>query len=264
MVHVIDGTYAPARGDVVLAVPGLRPADGAVALRLARANPPDLILTDVSPIGPVLIMGAGSIGCYLGGRLALAGHDVHFVGRPRVLDQLRTHGLTITESDGSVATLSPDMLSLHEDVPAGLGIALVLMCVKSSATPRAATALARVLPTGTLVMCMQNGLHNAEVARSVGEPVPAPGETRLGAPGQRDQLYRISYDGSIMEETRYIVMGGATEPVASSMEQLFVPGWALDEALVAAERELLAPLSAGDLEPLGATLRLLLARVVSS
>ena len=127
----------------------------------------DLIITDVSPIGPVLIMGAGSIGCYLGGRLALAGHDVHFVGRPRVLDELRVHGLTITEPDGTTGTVSPDLLSLHEEVPAGLGISLVLMCVKSSATPNAATALARALPIGTLVMCMQNGLHNAEVARSV-------------------------------------------------------------------------------------------------
>jgi 2-dehydropantoate 2-reductase len=127
----------------------------------------DLILTDVSPIGPVLIMGAGSIGCYLGGRLALTGHDVHFVGRPRVLDQLRAHGLTVTEPDGTTATLPADMLSLHEDVPSGLGISLVLLCVKSSATPAAATALARALPIGTLVLCMQNGLHNAEVARSV-------------------------------------------------------------------------------------------------
>jgi proteasome alpha subunit len=74
----------------------------------------------------------------------------------------------------------------------------------------------------------------AEVARSVGEPVPAPGETRLGAPGQRDQLYRISYDGSIMEETRYVVMGGATEPVAAAMETLFVRGWNLATALAAA------------------------------
>lgn len=74
----------------------------------------------------------------------------------------------------------------------------------------------------------------AEVARSVGEPVPAPGETRLGAPGQRDQLYRISYDGSIMEETRYIVMGGATEPVAAAMETHFVRGFDLAAALTAA------------------------------
>jgi len=74
----------------------------------------------------------------------------------------------------------------------------------------------------------------AEVARSVGEPVLAPGETRLGAPGQKDQLYRISYDGSITEETRYIVMGGATEPVSTSMETLFVHGWDLATALAAA------------------------------
>jgi 2-dehydropantoate 2-reductase len=127
----------------------------------------DLILTDVSPIGSVLVMGAGSVGCYLGGRLALAGHDVHFVGRPRVLDELRANGLTVTEPDGQSATLDAASLSLHEEVPSGLGISLVLMCVKSSATPAAATALARALPIGTLVLCMQNGLHNAEVARSV-------------------------------------------------------------------------------------------------
>ena len=112
-------------------------------------------------------MGAGSIGCYLGGRLALAGHDGPVVGRPRVLEDLRTHGLTITEPDGRTGTLAADTLSLHETVPSGLGIALVLLCVKSSATPKAAMALARALPIGTLVVCMQNGLHNAEVARSV-------------------------------------------------------------------------------------------------
>jgi 2-dehydropantoate 2-reductase len=127
----------------------------------------DLILTDVSPIGSVLVMGAGSVGCYLGGRLALAGHDVHFVGRPRVLDGLRELGLTITEPDGSSDTLDAGSLSLHEEVPSGLGISLVLLCVKSSATPSAATALARALPIGTLVLCMQNGLRNAEAARAV-------------------------------------------------------------------------------------------------
>ena len=33
----------------------------------------------------ILIMGAGSVGSYLGGCLAAAGLEVHFVGRPRVL-----------------------------------------------------------------------------------------------------------------------------------------------------------------------------------
>jgi len=128
----------------------------------------EMLLTDVSPIGSILIMGAGAVGCYLGGRLALAGNDVHFVGRPRVLDALRTRGLTVCEPDGSSATLPPQSLSLHEHVPSGLGISLVLLCVKSRATAAAAQELQAALPVGTLVVSMQNGLHNAEVARSVG------------------------------------------------------------------------------------------------
>ncbi|MFX6201765.1 2-dehydropantoate 2-reductase N-terminal domain-containing protein, partial [Acinetobacter baumannii] len=43
----------------------------------------------------ICIVGAGSIGCYLGGRLLAAGADVTLVGRARIGDELRTHGLTL-------------------------------------------------------------------------------------------------------------------------------------------------------------------------
>ncbi|MDE2277369.1 MAG: 2-dehydropantoate 2-reductase, partial [Burkholderiales bacterium] len=46
--------------------------------------------------GPVLVMGAGSVGCFIGGRLQAAGAQVRFVGRPRVLDGLRAQGLALT------------------------------------------------------------------------------------------------------------------------------------------------------------------------
>lgn len=42
------------------------------------------------------IYGAGAIGCYLGGRLLAAGCDVTFVGRARMADELRAHGLTLS------------------------------------------------------------------------------------------------------------------------------------------------------------------------
>jgi proteasome alpha subunit len=48
-----------------------------------------------------------------------------------------------------------------------------------------------------------------------------------------DQLYRISYDGSIVDESRYVVMGGSTEPIAASLDESFVPGWSLAAALTA-------------------------------
>src|SRR5580765_3461908 len=59
---------------------------------------------------------------------------------------------------------------------------------------------------------------------------------RANAPVPRDQLYRISYDGSIVDETltRYVVMGGATEPVVSALEPSYSEGWDLQTALRAA------------------------------
>jgi 2-dehydropantoate 2-reductase len=112
--------------------------------------------------GPVAIMGAGSVGCYLGGRLQAAGAEVHYIGRPRMLAALREHGLTVTDRDGGRVELAPAALKLHESPPAGA--ALVLLCVKSGATAEAAAQLAAVLPPGTPVVSMQNGVANAEVA----------------------------------------------------------------------------------------------------
>ncbi|MFO1287890.1 MAG: Mpo1-like protein [Rubrivivax sp.] len=48
-----------------------------------------------------LVMGAGAIGCWVGGRLKAAGAEVRdFVGRPAVLEELRVLGLTLTDLDG--------------------------------------------------------------------------------------------------------------------------------------------------------------------
>jgi 2-dehydropantoate 2-reductase len=120
--------------------------------------------------GPVLIMGAGSVGCYIGGCLQAAGVEVDFVGRPRVIEALRSHGLRVSDLDGADHRLAPHALRLHERVPAGLEPALVLLCVKSPATADAAAELADQLPFNTLVVSMQNGLRNAEQAK-----VAAPG-----------------------------------------------------------------------------------------
>ncbi len=67
-----------------------------------------------------------------------------------------------------------------------------------------------------------------EVELCVAEVAP-PGRSRPA-----DQLYRIAYDGSIIDETRYVVMGGTTEPVAGALEQSFRAGWDLQTALRAA------------------------------
>ena len=118
------------------------------------------------PAPTVLVMGAGNIGCWLGGRLQAAGAQVHLVGRPRMLQALADHGLTLTDREGVQLQLPAASLQLHHSVPTGLQPDLVLLCVKSGATATAAAELAQALPAGTLVLSMQNGISNADVAQA--------------------------------------------------------------------------------------------------
>ena len=116
------------------------------------------------PPGEVLVMGAGAVGCYLGGCLAAAGVPVTFVGRARVLDALARHGLMATDLDGARRWVPAGSIRLAREVPAGARPALVLLAVKSGATAEAAAQLAATLPAGTTVVSMQNGISNGGIA----------------------------------------------------------------------------------------------------
>jgi 2-dehydropantoate 2-reductase len=108
-------------------------------------------------------MGAGSIGCFVGGRLAAAGLPVRFIGRPRIGAELREHGLRLSDLEAAEQRIST--IDWLETPPSGAPTpGLVLLCVKSLATAEAAAALAAVLPPGTAVLSLQNGVDNARVA----------------------------------------------------------------------------------------------------
>jgi 2-dehydropantoate 2-reductase len=114
--------------------------------------------------GPILVMGAGSVGCWIGGCLAAAGAPVVFVGRPRVLDALRQVGLRLPDLDGRDERAAEPMLAAEP--PPGVAPRLVLFTVKSGATAQAAAQLGAVLPAGTPVVSLQNGIGNVERARA--------------------------------------------------------------------------------------------------
>ena len=70
-----------------------------------------------------------------------------------------------------------------------------------------------------------------------------------------DQLYRLTYDGSVAEEHGFVSMGGNSEPIATYVKQRHDPGATLEDALQLAVAALsTAPdgttrtISAGDLE----------------
>src|SRR5947209_7670174 len=50
----------------------------------------------------IVVLGAGGVGGYFGGRLADAGADVTFFARGATLDALRTHGLRVDSINGDI------------------------------------------------------------------------------------------------------------------------------------------------------------------
>jgi 2-dehydropantoate 2-reductase len=118
-----------------------------------------------------VVVGAGGIGCYIGGRLAAAGETVVFVGRSRVLDPIRTAGLTVSDLSGFETRVTPERLtcvtSCLEAARHTLGGDIViLLCVKGPATVTAAGEIAEAFGGGITVVSMQNGVDNVSRAQS--------------------------------------------------------------------------------------------------
>ncbi|AXQ29798.1 2-dehydropantoate 2-reductase [Solimonas sp. K1W22B-7] len=113
----------------------------------------------------ICIFGAGSIGCYVGGRLAAHGNDVVFIARPRIVEELSASGLHLTDWEGADLRVAAGQLQLATSAQAAADAGLVLVTVKSAATDEVGAELAAVLKPGAVIVSLQNGLHNAEVLR---------------------------------------------------------------------------------------------------
>ena len=111
----------------------------------------------------VAVMGAGAVGCYYGGMLARAGHDVVLIARPQHVDALVKAGLRMEPQtfDEHVR------LAASTDASAVQGAQLVLFCVKSTDTESTGAQILPYLPDDALVLCLQNGVDNADRLRTV-------------------------------------------------------------------------------------------------
>ena len=114
----------------------------------------------------ICIVGAGSIGCYVGGRLLAAGADVALVGRARIGNELSAHGLTLTDYRNGRWQVPPAAIRYTADPRAAADADLVLVTVKSAAAESVADELKPVLRAGAIVVSFQNGLRNADILRA--------------------------------------------------------------------------------------------------
>lgn len=117
------------------------------------------------PVVPlkVAVVGAGAVGCYFGGMLARAGHQVTLLARPQHVEAIRRDGLRMeTRTFDERVRLQAD-----SDPQALRGAEVVLFCVKSMDTEATGRQIAPHLGADTVVLCLQNGVDNAERLRAV-------------------------------------------------------------------------------------------------
>ena len=149
------------------------------------------------------IMGAGAVGCYVGGSLAAGGADVVFVGRERLKKELEASGLVLADLDGSSGrVLSKEKVVFATELSALADRDVVLCCVKSAQTAEAGRELAAVLSPRTIVVSLQNGVRNADVLRSpLGDQIVLGGIVGFNVVSKGKGTFRRATSGPLVIES---------------------------------------------------------------
>src|SRR5438045_1433870 len=149
----------------------------------------------------IAVVGAGAVGGYFGGMFARAGAPTVFVGRKHFADAVNSKGLVLDKSQGQERiriTASAEMSAIQN-------CSLILFCVKANDTAATAAQMAAFLRPDATVVCLQNGVDNADQVRAatnvaavaaavyVAVSVPEPGRVKhlargdliIGPPSER-------------------------------------------------------------------------------
>lgn len=152
----------------------------------------------------IAVAGAGSIGCFVGGLLAAGGHEVTLLGRSRVLDDIASNGLNLTDFSGLSRHVRAAQLKMTTD-PADLaGSDVVLVCVKTAGTAEIAQQIEAHATPEVPVVSLQNGLEASETLRSLlhARPVRAGMVPFNVVPKEAGVYHRASSGEIVIEDGR--------------------------------------------------------------
>jgi 2-dehydropantoate 2-reductase len=113
----------------------------------------------------VAVFGTGGVGAYFGGRLALAGAEVHLIARGAHLEALRTSGLRVRSTKGDFQVELPATDDTSQVGPCDY----VLFSVKTFDTDDAIARLSPLIADETAIISLQNGVDSEErISSAVG------------------------------------------------------------------------------------------------
>jgi 2-dehydropantoate 2-reductase len=124
----------------------------------------------------ILVYGAGAIGTYIGGSLALVGHQAVFLERAAVAEELRARGLRLIIGGETHHLPEPIIV---DSLDAAIGenqFDVILFALKSYDTEAVAETLAQSAKSFPPVLCLQNGVDNEPIlAAALGQEKVIPG-----------------------------------------------------------------------------------------
>jgi 2-dehydropantoate 2-reductase len=162
----------------------------------------------------LLIFGAGAIGTFIGGSLALAGQRVVFLERPEIVDVIRKRGLHLSLDGTDQRLLSPQVVgSLSEALDQGPYEAAVF-ALKSYDTRTAIQMIAAFDPQVPPLLCLQNGVEN-ETALAA-----ALGSERVIAGSVTSSIRRRAAGDVVLERRRGIAVA-AGHPLSQRLVGAF-------------------------------------------
>src|SRR5436309_7360046 len=118
----------------------------------------------------IAVVGAGAVGVYLGGMFARAGAPTVFIGRKHFADAVSSKGLFLDKLHGQErirATATVEMSAVRD-------CSLILFCVKANDTLVTATTMTSFVRPDATVVCLQNGVDNADQVRAAANVAAVP------------------------------------------------------------------------------------------
>ena len=118
----------------------------------------------------IAVVGAGAVGGYFGGMFARAGAPIVLIGRRHFAEAVNSNGLVLDKSEGQerIRVAATTEMSAIRDC------SLILFSVKANDTTETAKQIAPFLQPDATVVCLQNGVDNADRVRAVTNVVTVP------------------------------------------------------------------------------------------
>lgn len=108
----------------------------------------------------VVIAGAGSVGCYIGGMLANGGANVHFLARESMQQEIQQHGLHLSDHHGRHIDVLPQAIQITTSESVLSHADLILICVKSKDSHSMAKSIQQSGNKHATIFSCQNGVSN--------------------------------------------------------------------------------------------------------